>query len=556
MKHIKLFEAFESKILGKTLGFIQNKSDKDNFLRVLKKICQNIDFPFSKLSDQHFEYLPFKRALEKADMIGDEPCEATSEVVFPEYAVPGAKCEGGQIQRKWGSRVRKVECPTCHGTGLKVKSPRLKLLKFWFTKEGNLVATTAVDGLVKASRGRTTPDMIKSSEDFGGENKYKVSKNNLTLYEVQNLPTGTIVWLKNDKGSGLAYCYQKRKTFLLQNFADGSSPDDHSDDDSDWQSIARFSWVIISVNDYHRIDLLEPVTDDQDSEIDPYTWNLQVDTRRNISLIDKGIEELIRPAHFAIVLDFGKLGKSNFKPASELSSERELSRKDALALMKDEDIKKANIYRYIELISSRSNLADDITRVDKVAKRIIGGQNVLFNFMSSDVILDGLSQIIREYLKYIKAVEDGESSEDIEKRSEYLSQVIKKFYKDSSGRNKTISTNLAYIKTKLAEEGKPELLEIVEKLEKLSQDIWNNLKEIKPETIEDLEILIQKIKSVKEIFTSRRWSLENLTSFLRYADTSGSSFHDRIYSYGYVTDNIEKINKDLVRLSRVINRLV
>lgn len=551
MKHIKLFEAFESKILSKTLGFIQNKSDKDNFLEVLKKICKNIDFPFSKLSDQHFEYLPFKRALEKADMTGDEPCEATSEVVFPEYAVPGAKCEGGQIQRKWGSRVRKVECPTCHGTGLKVKSPRLKLLKFWFTKEGNLVATTAVDGLVKQSRGGSIHGIIKSSEDFGGKNKYKVSKKDLTLHEVQNLPTGTIVWLKNNKGSGLAYCYQRGNTFLLQNFADGSTPGD-----SDWRSIARQSWVIMSNGDFHTIHLLEPATDDQDSEIDPYTWNLQVDTRRNISLIDRGIEELIRPAHFAIVLDFGKLGKSNFKPASELSSERELSRKDAIALMKDEDIKKANIYRYIELISSRSNLADDITRVDKVAKRIIGGQNVLFNFMSSDVILDGLSQIIREYLKYIKAVEDGESSEDIEKRSEYLSQVIKKFYKESSDKNKTISTNLAYIKTKLAEEGKPELLEIVEKLEKLSQDIWNNLREIKPETIEDLEILIQKIKSVKEIFTSRRWSLENLTSFLRYADTSGSSFHDRIYSYGYVTDNIEKINKDLVRLSRVINRLV
>jgi hypothetical protein len=549
MKHIKLFEAFESEILSKTLGFIQNKSDKDAFLGVLKKICQNIDFPFSKLSDQHFEYLPFKRALEKADMTGDEPCEATSEVVFPEYVVPGAKCEGGQIERKWGSRVRKVECPVCHGTGLKTKSPRLKLLKFWFTKEGKLVATTAVDGLVKASRGGTTPGKIKSSEDFGGENEYKVSKKDLTLGEVRNLPTGTIVWLENEKGSGLAYCYQYGNTFLLQNFAEGSTPDG-----GDWRSIARWSWVIMSVAEFDRIDLLEPVTDDQ--EIDPYTWNLQVDTRRNINLIDRGIEELIKPAHFAIVLDFGKLGKSNFKPASELSSERELSRKDAIVLMKDEDIKKANIDRYIELISSRSNLADDITRVDKVAKRIIGGQNVLFSFMSSDVILDGLSQIIIEYLKYIKSVENGESGEIIETRSQYLVKVIKKFYKESLGKNKTISTNLTYIKTKLAEEGKPDLIEIVEKLEKISQDIWNNLREIKPETIEDLEILIQKINSVKEIFDLRRWSLTNLTLFLRYADASGSGFHGRIYAFGYITDNIEKINKDLVRLSGVINRLV
>jgi len=547
MKHIKLFEAFESKILGRTLGFIRNESDKKEFLGVLKRICESIDFPFSKLSDHHFEYLPFKRALEKADMTGDEPCEATSEVVFPEYAVPGAKCEGGQIERKWGSGVRKVKCPVCHGTGLKLKSPRLKLLKFWFTKEGELVATTAVDGLVKGDRGG---DAIET-EDFGGVNKYKVSKSDLTLDEVQNLPTGTIVWLENERGSGLAYCYQKRNTYLLQNFADGATPAN-----VDWQSIARWSWVIMSNNDFRRINLLEPVTDHQDSEIDPYTWNLQVDTRRNINLIDKSIEGLIKPAHFAIVLDFGKLGKSNFKPASELSSERELSRKDAIALMKDEDIKKANIDRYIEIISSRTNLVDDITRVDKVAKRIIGGQNVLFNLMSSDVILYALSQIISEYLKYIKAFEDGESDKILETMSQYLAQVIRKFYKQSSDKNKTISTNLAYIKTKLAEEERPDLLEIVEKLEKLSRDIWNNLKEIKPETIEDLEILIQKIKSVEEIFISRTWSLRYLHSFLRYADTSGSNFHGRIYSYGYVTDNIEEINKDLVRLSRVINRLV
>lgn len=555
MKHIKLFEAFESKILSRTLGFIQNKSDKDKFLQILKKVCTGIDFPFSKLSDHQFEYLPFGRALEKADMTGDEPCEATSEKEFPEHAVPGAKCEGGRIERKWGSRTRKVECPVCYGTGLKTKSPRLKLLKFWFTKEGKLVATTAVDGLAKPNRGSVKSGVLTSSENFTDMDKYKISKENLSLSEVQNLPNGSIVLLKNEKGEGLAYCYQSRRdgrTYLLQNFANGATPDD-----SGWQSIARWSWAVVSNGDFYKIDLLEALADDdkkEEEEIDPYTWNLQVDTRRNITLIDRSIEDLVKPAHFAIILDLGKLGKSNFKPASEISSERLTSRKDAVALMKGEDIKKANIERYLQIISSRANLTEDITRVDKVAKKIVGGRLVLFFIISSSMVESNLSEIVTEYLRYLRAVKSGSSETDLEIRSEYLTKTIRKSYKEVSDKGRNISKNLDFVKSKLTEEGRGDLLEIVEKLERISSEIWNNLSEIKLETIEDLEVFIQKVKSVDDIFNTRRWSLQNLTSFLRYADVENhSEFHRRAY---YITDRIEEINIDLDRLSKVIKKIV
>ena len=37
------------------------------------------------MSDEYFEYLPFKSALSRAAMTGDEPCEATSKSEFPQF---------------------------------------------------------------------------------------------------------------------------------------------------------------------------------------------------------------------------------------------------------------------------------------------------------------------------------------------------------------------------------------------------------------------------------------------------------------------------------------
>ncbi len=47
MKFIKLFEAFESNILPKTLNFLSEDSKK-TFLKKVKSYCDNIDFPYSK----------------------------------------------------------------------------------------------------------------------------------------------------------------------------------------------------------------------------------------------------------------------------------------------------------------------------------------------------------------------------------------------------------------------------------------------------------------------------------------------------------------------------
>ena len=56
LKNIQIFEAVESNILSKTLGYICSE-DRITFMNQLKKMCKSINFPLSKISDEYFEYL-------------------------------------------------------------------------------------------------------------------------------------------------------------------------------------------------------------------------------------------------------------------------------------------------------------------------------------------------------------------------------------------------------------------------------------------------------------------------------------------------------------------
>ena len=148
LKHIKLFEAFESVKLGKTLSFI-NSSDKSTFIDILKRIAKNYDFPISKFNDDMFQYLPFKSALRKNV---DPPKPTEREVCKRESDwIPGEFCQGGRVKRTWGAHTRMTECPGCGGTGFKPEkkvAPEVQLLKFWFDKDGNYVTVTGCDGQI------------------------------------------------------------------------------------------------------------------------------------------------------------------------------------------------------------------------------------------------------------------------------------------------------------------------------------------------------------------------------------------------------------------------
>jgi hypothetical protein len=147
LKYIKLFEAFESVKLSKTLGFIDKRS-RTLFIEDIKSICRSHDFPVSRISDDLFEYLPFNKALEYHQDIEELPCTATSESEYnSSIAIPGAKCENGKLKRTWGAgRVRVMTCPHCDGSGIEPFKAKWKYVKFWFNVNKEYVAKSATDG--------------------------------------------------------------------------------------------------------------------------------------------------------------------------------------------------------------------------------------------------------------------------------------------------------------------------------------------------------------------------------------------------------------------------
>lgn len=144
LKHVKLYESFESEKLKKTLGFI-NKEYRNSVILLIRTVCNIIDYPYSELSDDLFEYLPFNAALKK-DIKHEMPeplkCDYESSWISGEF------CQEGRVKRTWGSSTRMADCPNCNGKGLLY--PRVtydhKLIKMWFSKEGQYILSTITDG--------------------------------------------------------------------------------------------------------------------------------------------------------------------------------------------------------------------------------------------------------------------------------------------------------------------------------------------------------------------------------------------------------------------------
>jgi hypothetical protein len=148
LKYIQLFEAFESSKLSKTLKFI-NKEYRSRFLQDIKSLCNSMNFPLSEISDDLFEYLPYKKALTCHKDPVQKKCSATSESEFgSSVGIPGEKCEDGKLKRTWGAgRIRVMECPNCNGTGIEPFKEKWKYLKFWFSADKKYITKTATNGV-------------------------------------------------------------------------------------------------------------------------------------------------------------------------------------------------------------------------------------------------------------------------------------------------------------------------------------------------------------------------------------------------------------------------
>jgi hypothetical protein len=542
LKYIQIFEAFESKILSKTLGYIET-NDRNTFMDRLKKLCKSIDFPLSKMSDEYFEYLPFKSALARAAMTGDEPCEATSKSEFPDYAVAGENCTNGKIKRQWGARTRDVVCPVCGGSGVKPKKSEIKLVKFWFTAEGKYVANTLVDGMIRTGRGS-----VRGARFSTKISDYTVGK---AVNDLNTLSGGEFVSLEIHGEALIAYIYKYGSSrYAIQDKHQGSAPSG-----SDWTRYGRYSWALGS-GEYENMRLLTPKVKTKDEEeVDPYTWNTGIDfnygsVRANTST---DVQSQIKDAHFAIVFDFGKLRKSEFETTQDTKSGRE-ERKLGSKLdpnQSDESIKKKNIERYVNLLSQKLDISSDIANCNRLVTRSLGHKGALYIVYGTN-IYSNLGSIIDYYIKFMSVTTD----RDKKMYAEEITDRTNDLFKSGMRRADIASDTIKNIKSRLKSGNRDEkYFQVLDMTQKLSDAIYDNIKNYQINDIEDLEVVAQKISSIRNVLKSDRYGLSRY--FGNTIEYISSGREDRAYSHmtdNYYT-NVDEILEKLPRIITVISKI-
>lgn len=543
LKHIQIFEAFESKILSKTLGYI-NTSDKNNFMDRIKRLCKTIDFPLSKMSDEYFEYLPFKSALSRAAMTGDEPCEATSKSEFPEYAVTGENCTNGKIKRQWGARTRDVVCPVCGGSGVKPKRSEVKLVKFWFTSEGKWVATTLVDGITRAGKNKPGGKFSTNYSDYTVGRSIS-NLNDLGGGEIVSVVLGTL------SDQVIAYIFKERNRFYaIQDVKSGSSPNY-----SGWGKFGRYSWAL-GAGEYSNLKLLTPKVKVEDKEeVDPYTWNTGIEfsysgIRANTS---SDVQSQIKDAHFGIVFDYGKLRKSEFETVQDTEASRKIAKKGSKLDpdQSDEEIKKKNIERYVNLLSQKLDISDDIANCNRLVTRSLGHKSALYIVYGSN-IYSNLGSIIDYYIKFMSATTDSNKKNYAEEISDRTTEMFKAGMRKATQCDEVIKNIKARLKSANRDE---KYFQVLDMTQKLSDAIYNNLKNFQINDIEDLEVVAQKISSIRNVLKSDRYGLSRYFSYIIENISNGRE--DRAYSYlmdNYYVD-IDDVIENLPRMMTIISKI-
>ena len=519
MKYLKLWEAFKSEILSKTMAFL-SESGKEKFMNELKGITNYISYPLSELSDEYFQKLNFDKALKLNFNREDSVCDATSDRSYPDHAVEGAVCDKGMVDRKWGRGIRKAQCTVCNGTGVKpVAIANPKWIKFWFDKNGNYITKSAVDGVIRGNLMEASGEVTDPTTNVVYN---KVSEISFATQFI-NFPTGTKFWINLDGRNTIATLYkQGRSCFMIQDVSNGSTPNG-----TEWKRFGRYSWIVTSNGDFRgKAYLLKEKTEEDElvNEPNPYTWNAKLDlNRRTMSCTDyPGLEEELKSASFAIVLNVLDLYKSGYKTLVSTRKEREESKSGALALMTDDQIRDANAQKYLQEISKRIQISSDLTNLKRSITKIMGS-NFVGVYIFNQTMINNLNNL-ESYIYYIM------KSDDVEYYVDRANNLIKNELETKSEQNGKISRNLDSLVSTLSTSGRSndeKLLEIILKLKTFIQ-LAHEIVSVKTiNSIRDIEILRQKILSVRSVMRESRrfseiWSiLQDIVGYI-YQDNDSS----------------------------------
>lgn len=555
MKYLLLFEKFQSSKLSKTLGFIKDQDTQSGFLDKIKRITNAFDFPTSELSDDMFEYLPFKSALKVNKEISELPtkCDAESEWIKGEF------CEEGKVKRTWGKGYRTVECEKCGGTGIKKTKtkPEVYCIKFWFDKDGKFITLTGTDGTKRIEDGSNSNI---NNVDFS---KY-IEKESYGPRDVSNSPLKTGDKVKMEKGGNLLFGTFWRDNdgdvcFFIGRRSDGLTGGHPSR--GNWQRYGNGSWGL-GQSDHGTLTLLEPkptIEKEPDPKVEvenPYTWNYKAEISRyggrdSIISLQNGsnVEDNLKNAHFAIIMYINKLRASGFTTGSDIKTQREISKEGTLKFENDADIKKANIERYINKLSDKFDINAGISGITKIIPRLLGGRANIFYYVSEERRFSTLNDIISNVYKFMKNNSSAKSATD------NIKYLINNDFKSNLKINNNITHNKnEIIKSLKADPEYSYLVEAVNALDTLNEKVYNKIN-VNVETIQDMEILYSKLMSIRQIIRKDRYSIRHFSNYLSYLGETGYR-NSLNYLTGYINeDRVKDLLDDVKIISDIIDKI-
>jgi hypothetical protein len=506
MKYLKLYEAFNSKILSKTLSYI--KGNDKPFLDKLKDICDKYNIELSKISDNHFKYLNFNKALDyKKDNI-----EVNNN---------------GESVSKYFSDLP------------------INLIKFWFSREGRLINVTGCDGRIIGVN-----DIIDLGTEFSTNMDDYTMGDKITMSDLGTLPEGTKILLSNSRGRGVAYLHKpdgsEHKYYLLQSFASGATPDD----DRSWRQIANYSWAIGSTNDYNEMILLRKIDIDKDS-ITKLSHNFLLSNEFKLSKLPITTRE-VSDADFAIILDLEKLRIDNISNLSDLKKSRADKKKDAF--LTNAEIKDNNINRYKSEILNKN-----IPRhIESTMKNIVGGENILFLFNKLTHIVTA-KELYSEYLNgnldsnsLISTINEitfnYRNNRDI--LIDSINKVIETFKNDTYKATIEQSNYIVYEWN----DDVDVILGQIDKLKNLSKKIYTKLFENGIKSIDDIDVLNERIKDIRK-FILNKASADRFFDIYIFNNNAINVINSLIIFSDKKYNNINIFNKSMIEIDEFIESL-
>lgn len=479
MKYLKLFEAFNSNKLSKVLSYI-DKYDKPNFVYHLKVICNDFDFPISELNDSFFKYLPYKKAL------------------YTKY-------EGEN------------------------NDTDVKIIKFWFTKDGSYLTTSYDDGATSDQTFSPNPDNYEIGDVVKGSELKNEDLVCVELGDGNPLLIGKI--LKDDEDENKIHIIHNNK------FYDGSEPVG-----IDWRKLGKYSWYLNldEHSSYKSIKRAKLVSED------PWLYNKKYTMLTNYYNYQSKIKE---EADFAIILDVEKLKNSEHKSLYGLLDVRSKSKEGATALMDNDVIKNINIERYLSKLAEKHDIISDIANVNSIINRILGKPEetlfIIFTYGSS--IMDFLENLSSYYYQMILNKKQGY---DFDHYVKSIDNLVKTQFKKSLKYNSTIKEIVIKLKKKCEEQELEKESEILDALQKLSIVVSEKLTSNKLECIEDIDITFEKIRSIKNLI--KRY-IDHCAYFLNSFDGSNSFYY--LTGHYHIQSRISEIMDDIDRCVKTINRV-